>query len=116
MSNEIRVKVSEVAQGDHTFFVGAHRAKSLLEVAYVQHRSEGEGVQRVLSATRLKEIGAYLTSGNAPGLLPNSIILALKAGSTFDRSSSEVVIPRMANQAFVVDGQHRLFAFQPIYV
>jgi DGQHR domain-containing protein len=105
-----------VEQAGRTFYVGRFSARSLVSIAYVQARDEGEGVQRILSAVRLKEIGAYLTSTKQPGLLPNSIILGLGNDSAFDSAKSVLRVPNEPRQAFVIDGQHRLFAFQDQYV
>lgn len=116
MVNQYRIPVMRLEQGGYEFFVGAYSAKALLSVAFVQAREEGEGVQRILSAVRLKEIGRYLTSSRQPGLLPNSVILSLGETCRFDRRTSELVIPIRDRQAFVVDGQHRLFAFKDDYV
>lgn len=113
------VPVIPARQGEYTFFVGVASAKQLLGIAYVQQRKEGEGVQRTLSAERLKEIGNYVKGDKRPGLLPNCIILGLSKDARFDRKASQLRIPirdKEDKEAFVIDGQHRLFAFQEQYV
>jgi DGQHR domain-containing protein len=112
----IEVKALEVEQSGYRFYVGVCSAKRLLAVAYVQKREGGEGVQRILAASRLKEIGNYVRQTEPPGLLPNTIILGLSEEASFIRQRGVLRIPDREREAFVVDGQHRLFAFQDAYV
>jgi len=112
----IEIPVIAVKQGSYAFYVGVASAKQLLRIAYVRERKEGEGVQRILSAKRLKDIGAYVKGEKGPGLLPNSIILGLSKDARFDRKGRRLRIPDREREGFVIDGQHRLFAFQEQYV
>jgi DGQHR domain-containing protein len=105
-----------VQQGNHRFFLGVCSAKTLLRVAYVQERKEGEGVQRILSSSRLKDLGTYVKQEEPPGLLPNAIILGLSEDAQFNRKDGVLRIPDREEEAFVIDGQHRLFAFKDAYV
>lgn len=111
----MEIPVFQAKQGAYTFYVGVFSAKKLLSVAYVQHREGGEGVQRILSGDRLREIADYIRSTERPGLLPNAIILGLKKNATYNAKHRTIRIPDRPEQAFVIDGQHRLFAFLPEY-
>lgn len=106
-----------VTQGEATFYVFAISAKKLLEIAYTSERTQHnqKGIQRGLRPDRLKEIGKFLTSnGSNPPLLPNAIIVSLSPESHFENGHI-YISNRPAGEAFVIDGQHRLWAFSPEY-
>lgn len=106
-----------VTQGKTTIYVFAISAKKLLEIAYTSERTQYNriGIQRGLSPDRLKEIGKFLTSnGSNPPLLPNAIIISLSAESHF-KDGLLHIRRRPAGEAFVIDGQHRLWAFSSEY-
>lgn len=102
-----------VSQGGATFYLFAISAKTLLEIAYTSERTQYNktGIQRGLRPDRLREIGRFLTSnGSSPALLPNAIIVSLSSDSRF-RDGRLHICKRTAGEAFVIDGQHRLWAF-----
>ncbi len=106
-----------VTQGNATFYVFAISAKKLLEIAYTSERTQYNktGIQRGLRPDRLREIGKFLTSnGSNPPLLPNAIIVSLSAQSYFQDGRIHIC-KRTAGEAFVIDGQHRLWGFSPEY-
>jgi DGQHR domain-containing protein len=106
-----------VTQGKTTFYLFAISARKLLEIAYTSERTQYNRTetQRGLRPERLKEIGRFLTSnGSNPPLLPNAIIVSLSSQSYF--RDGRIHIRRCpAGEAFVIDGQHRLWAFNPEY-
>ncbi len=106
-----------VTQGKATFYLFAISAKKLLEIAYTSERTQYNrtGIQRGLRPDRLRDIGKFLTSnGSNPPLLPNAIIVSLSSQSYF--RDGHIHIRRCpAGEAFVIDGQHRLWAFNPEY-
>lgn len=111
------VPAMPVSQGQTTFYVFAMSAKRLLEIAYTSERTQYNktGIQRGLRPDRLKEIGTFLTSnGSNPPLLPNAIIVSLSPDSYFENGRLHIC-RRPAGEAFVIDGQHRLWAFGPEY-
>jgi DGQHR domain-containing protein len=111
------VAAMPVSQGGTTFYVFAISAKKLLEIAYTSERTQynKKGIQRGLRPDRLREIGKFLTSaGSNPPLLPNAIIVSLSPDSEF-RNGHLHICKRPAGEAFVIDGQHRLWAFSPEY-
>jgi DGQHR domain-containing protein len=82
-------------------------------------RDKQKGLQRVTEASRLREIGDYL-SDDESGLLPNNVILNLRATVTIthdeDEKTATLSFPSDEGEyAFVVDGQHRLFSFRKEY-
>ncbi|MGH9327538.1 MAG: DGQHR domain-containing protein [Terriglobia bacterium] len=106
-----------VSQGETTFYLFAISAKRLLEIAYTSERTQYNkmGIQRGLRPDRLREIGKFLTSnGSSPALLPNAIIISLSPDSKFLNGRLHIC-KRPAGEAFVIDGQHRLWAFGPDY-
>jgi DGQHR domain-containing protein len=107
----------KVMQGKTTFYVFAISAKKLLGIVYTSERTQYNrtGIQRGLRPDRLREIGQFLTSnGPNPPLLPNAIIISLSPDSHF-KDGHIHICKRPAGEAFVIDGQHRLWAFQPKY-
>lgn len=106
-----------VKQGEFSFYVFSIPARTLLSIAYTSERTleNREGIQRGLSKKRLREIGQYLqgkTTG--PALLPNAIIVSLSSDSFF--KDGYIHIPERKNaEAFILDGQHRLWAFEEEY-
>jgi DGQHR domain-containing protein len=106
-----------VTQGSSTFYLFAIAAKTLLRIAYTSERTQYNrtGIQRGLRPDRLREIGRFLQSnGSTPPLLPNAIIVSLSSDSYFQEGRIHICY-RAAGEAFVIDGQHRLWAFDPKY-
>jgi DGQHR domain-containing protein len=106
-------KALEVHQGGFTFYVFQIPAKTLLSIAYTSVRTQENrtGIQRGLRKDRLKEIGRYLRGETAgPPVLPNTIIVSLSKDSKFQDGEIHVA-NRPSAEAFVLDGQHRLWAF-----
>jgi DGQHR domain-containing protein len=105
----------EFHQSGLTFYVFQISAKRLLSIAYTSERTKGNrsGIQRGLRKDRLRDIGMYLQGARkGPPLLPNSIIVSLSSDSHF--KDGKLYVARKANaEAFVLDGQHRLWAFDP---
>ena len=103
----------EVQQGEFTFYVFQIRAKTLLSIAYTSERTQQnrKGIQRGLRKDRLKEIGRYLKGETAgPPVLPNTIIVSLSKDSKILDGKIHIA-NRPSGEAFVLDGQHRLWAF-----
>lgn len=106
-----------VTQGSGTFYLFAISGKKLLEIAYTSERTQYNrtGIQRGLRTDRLRDIGQFLQSnGSTPPRLPNAIVVSLSTESFF-REGHIHLCHRPAGEAFVIDGQHRLWAFDPKY-
>lgn len=110
------INATEVKQAGYTFYVFSMNAKDLLTIAYTSPRNKDRirGIQRGLDKKRLAEIGEYYLSKKAPGILPNTIIVSLSEDAYFENGKIQIPI-RKNGEAFVLDGQHRLFAFLPDY-
>jgi len=106
----------EVRQGDYKFYIFSMNSKDLLEIAYTSPRNKDRkrGIQRGLDKKRLVEIGNYYQSKEAPGILPNTIIVSLSPDAYYKNGKLHIPI-RNHGEAFVLDGQHRLFAFLSEY-
>lgn len=103
----------EVRQGKFIFYVFYIPAKILLPISYTSERTQDNrrGIQRGLRKDRLKDLGKYIqgqTSG--PPVLPNTIIVSLSENSYFLDGHIHIA-NRPSAEAFVLDGQHRLWAF-----
>ena len=111
------VPALSVLQGETEFYLFTISAKKLLRVAYTSERTQynREGIQRGLRPDRLREIGKFLTAnGSNPPLLPNAIIVSLSSKSYYEDNCLHIrECP--AGEAFVIDGQHRLWAFDQKY-
>lgn len=108
-----RIPAFKVEQGDFTFYVFQMSAKKLLSISYTSERTQfnRRGIQRGLRKDRLKDIGAYLKGENSgPPILPNTIIISLSNDSYFKDGHIHIA-NRLQGEAFILDGQHRLWAF-----
>lgn len=111
------VPAMSIEQGNETFYLFAISGKKLLKIAYTSERTQYNktGIQRGLRPDRLKDIGKFLTTnGPTPPLLPNAIIISLSNQSYF-KDGSLHICNQPAGEAFVIDGQHRLWAFDERY-
>jgi DGQHR domain-containing protein len=96
--------------------------QDLLKVAYVARRESGRGkyYQRMLTPQRLTRIKDFIQKG---GIFPNNIIIAFdhkpqfRPKQTFEGTwpswleFGELIFPASYRSCWVVDGQHRLYAF-----
>ena len=106
-----------IEQGSETFYLFSISGKKLLEIAYTSERTQHNktGIQRGLRPDRLREIGKFLrANGSTPPLLPNAIIISLSEHSYF-KDGRMYICNRPAGEAFVIDGQHRLWSFDEKY-
>jgi len=114
---------SRMAGGNaYTFCVSP---EYLLKIAFVSHRAKGkpsdiDAYQRLLKRSRLKSIRQYITDG---GIFPTNIVvnIAERRWLTFERGKQEtdskesifgwLKIRPAYRVAWIIDGQHRLFAY-----
>jgi DNA sulfur modification protein DndB len=98
----------------------------LLKISYVSHRSKGKAsdvhtYQRMLNKSRLRKIKQYITNN---GIFPTNIVLNLENNRLqFERVRQEqsddqdsgvlgwLDIKPAYKSAWIIDGQHRLFAY-----
>ncbi|HVF70466.1 MAG TPA: DGQHR domain-containing protein [Chthoniobacterales bacterium] len=114
----------EVQQPIGRFYIARISAKDLIAITHVDvrriEREEREvetvlGIQRPLSKTRVKEIGAYVNTVDAA--FPTSVILAVESFDKDDKNVRNIFYDRATKQleirpdgrvAKVLDGQHRI--------
>ncbi|WP_428323751.1 DGQHR domain-containing protein [Nitrosopumilus sp.] len=93
-------------------------ASQLLKIAYVSRRgtSRDESYQRIINPNRLKSLTNFiLDSKNL--LMANPIIIAFDPetyGSVTYNEEKKLNFKNIACSAWVIDGQHRIFAFKDI--
>src|SRR6266581_6811369 len=81
-------------------------------IAFVSRRDDDkdDGYQRNLSRQRAADIARYIDKEN--GCIPNSILVNLEEGATYDEKRQILRIPNQPKAAWVIDGQHRMFGLR----
>ena len=95
-------------------YVGVMNARDLLRIAYADvRRIEARdvekylGIERPLSATRLKELRQYVRTIDAT--FPTSIILAVSStDAVYGEKTNSMRIRDDERVAHIIDGQHRI--------
>jgi DNA sulfur modification protein DndB len=123
---EIRVPAIRARMGSANCYTFSISPEYLLKIAYVSHRAKGKAsdvntYQRMLSRARLTKIRQYIDDD---GIFPTNIVLNLdKSKLSFQRSVQEdnsnnehgvagwLDIKATYRCAWIIDGQHRLFAY-----
>ncbi len=130
-NNYLEINALKVSQPLGDFYVISIDAEKLLEITfseplkYIDNKGNVQGSQRVRNEKRLKEIGKYIESVEMA--FPNSIILTAnynqnghivknesdrwKIVENEKNDSYKILIPKKQKLAAVIDGQHRLNAF-----
>jgi len=124
----IRIPAIKGKMGGNNCYTFSISPEFLLKIAYVSHRSKGKAsdintYQRMLTKSRLNKIKQYITDD---GIFPTNIILNLdKSRLTFQRIRQDNELDEETNagilgwldikaaykSAWVIDGQHRLYAY-----
>jgi DGQHR domain-containing protein len=121
----IRVPALRTRMGRYSCYTFSVKPEWLLKVAYVSHRAKGKATdsdcyQRMISRSRLKRIGEYITK---EGIFPTNIVVNIQRAKylQFDRGKQEgdesgatfgwLTLSPSFGSAWVIDGQHRLFAY-----
>lgn len=122
---EITVPAIRAKMGSFTAYTFSVSPEYLLKIAFVSHRAKGkasdiDAYQRMLKKGRLRSIRQYITEG---GFFPTNIVvnIAEQRWLTFERSKQEgdsrgsvfgwLHIRPAYRVAWIIDGQHRLFAY-----
>jgi DNA sulfur modification protein DndB len=127
-SLSLKVPAVGIRLGPTRCFSFALTPERLLKIAYVSHRAKGSATdvntyQRLLRRSRIKDIKDYIS--NRGGYFPTNIVLNItsrrplqfdKAAipANVDSSIGEIgwlTLPAEYKAAWVIDGQHRLFAY-----
>lgn len=107
----------EVIQGDNPpmYLLGMHPGL-LLSMAYVFRRAKKEAAayQRIINPQRLENLSNFLKTKNL--LLANPVIIAfdkeMRDEVKYDHIKKELSFPTSYCSAWIIDGQHRIFAFK----
>lgn len=122
---ELKVPALRSRMGSLTWYSFAIRPEYLLKIAYIAHRAKGKAIdldayQRMISKSRLKKIGEYIS---AEGVFPTNIVVNVEAEKhlRFDRGKHDgddegalfgwLTLTPAYGAAWIIDGQHRLFAY-----
>lgn len=123
---EIRIPAVRTKMGGSYCYTFSISPEYLLKISYVSHRSKGKAsdvhtYQRMLSKSRLNKIKQYISRD---GIFPTNIVLNLEDKRLqFDRIRQDqsgdqdsgmlgwLNIKPAYKSAWIIDGQHRLFAY-----
>ena len=125
---EIKVPAIRVKIGGSYAYTFCIAPSYLLKIAYVSHRAKGKGAdintyQRMIRKSRLSRIREYINDG---GVFPTNIVINLDKKSVDFHRMQQVTegdidthrgifgwldIRPAYGSAWVIDGQHRLFAY-----
>jgi DGQHR domain-containing protein len=111
--------------GGRKFYAFVATPKLLLKLSFVNHRSldDPDGIpsyQRLVSRTRMKQIGKFLTDG---GFFPTNLLInfvrpvrfdLIQHDSVADVAWGKLYLPDRYQSAWIIDGQHRLYGFATI--
>jgi DGQHR domain-containing protein len=114
--------------GKEVFYSFVIEPEKLLKIAYIAHRAKTneESIhtyQRMAKKSRLKKISEYIHEKN--GIFPTSIVINIQTDRPlrFDPSAKTsgknavlgtLYIPNKYKTAWIIDGQHRLFAYSDL--
>jgi len=121
----IRIPAIRSRMGSYNCFTFSISPEYLLKISYVSHRSKGRAsdvdtYQRMLKKSRLTKIKEYISED---GIFPTNIVIQFRKNRlTFERihqdtSDLENGVSGWLNirpaykSAWIIDGQHRLFAY-----
>jgi DGQHR domain-containing protein len=106
----IIVDFIKINQNERIFYLFKIYANDLLSVANYNPREidRETGIQRTYKADRSKEIAEYIDSENS--VLANSLIVNLNS-KYIKINKDKLEISRIEKSVFIIDGQHRLRAF-----
>lgn len=121
---EIRIPAIRIKMAKRIAYSFAISPEYLLKIAYVSHRAKGRAsdvdtYQRMLRKARLRSIRQYVEGSD--GIFPTNIVVNLAKSPQFskvaqDNESDQGVLGWLTirpsyGSAWIIDGQHRLFAY-----
>jgi len=121
---ELTLPAIKTKIGPYTAYTFSISPEYLLKISYVSHRAKGtasdiDAYQRMLKKSRLRSLRAYITDD---GIFPTNIVINVQAKwLNFEKIKQEgddktstlgwLHIRPAYRVAWVIDGQHRLFAY-----
>lgn len=108
----VEVKASVAKQRNWRIFSFVIDSATFDRIAFVSRRDDDKdaGYQRNLSKQRAADIARYIDKED--GCIPNSILVNLEDGATYDEKTQTLRIPDQPKAAWVIDGQHRMFGLR----
>lgn len=113
--------------GGEVFYSFVTTPRTLLKIAFVNHQAfnhpDGRpAYQRMVSSTRIAEIGKYIKDG---GYFPTNIIVNFINPPNFLPLSNKentdpnikfgwIELPKLFRSAWIIDGQHRLYGYSKL--
>lgn len=121
----LTVPAIRTRMGKYECFLFSVHPEYLLKICYVSHRAKGkasdiDAYQRMVSKARLSRIRTYIADG---GVFPTNIVLSFQDPERLrfergrqdedstDSTSGWLHISPTYKEAWIIDGQHRLFAY-----
>lgn len=122
---ELKNKIVPAIRGKlvgKSFYCFVTTPKQLLKIAFINHRAllDPQGYptyQRLADQSRLRQIGNFINKG---GFFPTNLLINFKQNVRFDISHKDDVndihfgylyLPDKYKSAWIIDGQHRLYAY-----
>jgi DGQHR domain-containing protein len=122
---EVKVPALKSKMGKSTYYSFSISPEHLLKIAYVSHRAKGKATdvdtyQRMIKKSRLRKIKIYISDY---GVFPTNIVVNFETNSAMRFEASEqkgglegakygtLFLPPKYGAAWIIDGQHRLFAY-----
>lgn len=116
------VAANRGSMGGRSFYSFLVDPAHLLKISYISHKRPGDAgaldtYQRMLSRKRLKEIADFIDAG---GKFPTNIVINVKntRGLRYDpretigdASFGTLELPKKYGSSWIIDGQHRLYAY-----
>ena len=111
-SKFIDVKAYQVKQRRWLLYSFILDSATFDRIAFVSRRDVDKelGYQRNLSKQRAADIAHYIDKEN--GCIPNSILVSLEPGASYNEKTQTLRIPNQPRAAWVIDGQHRMFGLR----
>jgi DGQHR domain-containing protein len=108
----VHVKAFLAEQRNWRIFSFVMNSATFDRIAFVSRRDDDKevGYQRNLSKQRAADIARYIDKDN--GCIPNSILVNLEQGATYNEKTKTLRIPDKPRAAWVIDGQHRMYGLR----
>lgn len=121
---DVRLPAVRGKIGGETFYSFVVTPRRLQKIAFINHQAlnhpDGRpAYQRMISASRIKEIGKFITHG---GYFPTNVLVNFTDSLRFDLISNNentdpnikfgwITLPSKYRSAWIIDGQHRLYGY-----
>ncbi|WP_297105916.1 DGQHR domain-containing protein [uncultured Devosia sp.] len=122
--SDVKIPAIRGKIGGETFYSFVTTPRNLQKIAFINHQAlnhpDGRpAYQRMISSSRIKEIGSYISKG---GFFPTNVLVNFSDSPRFDFISNTentdpnlkfgwLTLPSKYRSAWIIDGQHRLYGF-----